>query len=232
MKYGAVIFDLDDTLYSEATFVESGFLEVSKFLASVSDLAGGVDEIYGKMLDSLRLHGRGKVFNDVLEWLQLKVQEYLHTLIYIYRNHSPRSISLDSEMKELLIDLKNHQLKIGIVTDGTYVTQRNKTDILFHDLILDCIIHTDSLGEHHWKPSTEPFKVASKLLGVNPNQAVYIGDNPVKDFKGPRCIGMQAVWWNPYHKSFNFSDELSKPDFIVSNIQMLRKHLIGSQDDQ
>jgi putative hydrolase of the HAD superfamily len=227
MPFDAIIFDLDDTLYKELDFVESGFFEVAKFLSRTGNHKIGVEVIHSKMLESLHLSGRGKVFNDVLEWLELNVNEYLSTLLYIYRNHLPENILLDSAMKDLLDELRNTNVKLGVITDGTFVTQKNKTNILFQDFNLDCIIHTDSLGSNNWKPSSEPFKVASKLLDVNPNKAVYIGDNPVKDFKGARSIGMKAIWWNPESKSFNFEDEVSKPDFTVSNIQMLREQLIG-----
>lgn len=60
---------------------------------------------------------------------------------------------------------------------------------------MDVVVVTDLLGpdRQFWKPHTRPFEVALSKLGVEPKRAVYVGDNPTKDFYGPTQLGMRTV---------------------------------------
>jgi putative hydrolase of the HAD superfamily len=227
MQFNTVIFDLDDTLYQELTFVKSGFKVVAEYLEKINPLNESKELVLAFMLNSLKTEGRGMVFNDVLTWLNLEVDQHLSTLIYLYRNHIPSSIELNLEMKILIKELISNNIKLGIITDGIYVTQKNKTDVLLHDIPCSCIIHTDTLGQQGWKPSFEPFKIAMNLLNTHPNDSVYVGDNPVKDFKGARSIKMKTIWWNPENRNYDFLDTISTPDYRVHNINDLYKILLN-----
>lgn len=230
MTLKAVIFDLDDTLYNERDFVKSGFKVVSEYLYTISGLRISKISIYRKLLDLHEEYGRGKVFDRILEILNLDRNLYLQTLIYLYRNHIPSRLRLNNTTKNLLTSL--NEFKLGIITDGVYVTQRNKTDVLLKDFNLSCIIHTDSLGQQYWKPSQEPFQVACNLLKVIPSEAVYVGDNPIKDFKGARSIGMRTICWNPNELNHNYYDDFFKPDFQVKNCEELRETLIKMKKNE
>ncbi|NBP06554.1 MAG: HAD family hydrolase [Bacteroidetes bacterium] len=212
MRFKAVIFDVDDTLYPEREFVGGGFRAVADYLTTVYS-GKSVEEIQQFMLANMDANGRGHVFDDTLRWLQLDVPQYLSTLLFIYRTHIPGAIKMDADMRDLIVRLRENDVKLGIITDGIYVTQKNKTDVLLRDIPFDCVIHTDTLGTRGWKPSTEPFRVATNLLRVNPEDGVYIGDNPVKDFAGARNLGMKTIWWNPGKLQHSFSEEVYMPDF-------------------
>ena len=54
---------------------------------------------------------------------------------------------------------------------------------------------SDELGTEFWKPSVEPYLRVLELLGVAPARAVYVGDNPAKDFLGARRAGMRSIRW-------------------------------------
>jgi putative hydrolase of the HAD superfamily len=224
MSLQAVIFDLDDTLYNEIDFVKSGFKAVSEYLGAIPGNPFSKNNIYKKLLVLLEENGRGEVFDKILDTLYLDRNTYLQTLIYIYRNHIPSGIKLNDDMNDLLIQLS--ALKLGIITDGVYVTQRNKTDALLKDHNFSCVIHTDSLGLKFWKPSKTPFQVACNLMNVQPTDVVYIGDNPKKDFKGARSIGMRTIYWNPNELNYKYTDVFSKPDFQVKNCLKLKEVLI------
>jgi putative hydrolase of the HAD superfamily len=212
MSFKAVIFDLDDTLYNEFLFVKSGFKVVAKYLASLNQVNFSESEILEQLLIELSENGRGKVFNNLIIKLNLSEEKYLSTLIFLYRNHIPNEIKLDPKMKLLLEKLISDRKRLGVITDGIYVTQKNKTDILLKNLPIEFIIHTDALGQKLWKPSPEPFKVALNLLKLDPNETVYIGDNPTKDFKGAKIAQMKTIWWNPSSQKKIFEDDFSKPD--------------------
>ncbi len=227
MQFKTVIFDLDDTLYRELSFVESGFSVVADYLVEINTRNESKEFILSYMLDTFEKKGRGRVFNDALKWLNLDVDKYLSTLIYLYRNHIPSKIELDFEMKVLVDMLISNKIKLGIITDGTYVTQKNKTDVLLRGIPYSCIIHTDTLGQQGWKPSSEPFKIVMNLLNTHPKDSVYVGDNPVKDFIGARIIGMKTIWWNPENMKYDFPDTLCNPDYIAKGINNLYQILLN-----
>lgn len=225
MKYQAVFFDLDDTLYDETSYVKSGFNEVALYLSTLSNNEYSSTYILNRLLLLLSEYGRGKTFNLILEELNFSEDQHINTLIYIYRNHKPKGIQLFDDMEKLIDDLYHKNIYIGVITDGVYVTQRNKTEQLLKNTPVDLIIHTDSLGYKYWKPSKVPFEVGVNLAQVPPENSVYIGDNPIKDFKGANEIGMDSIWWNPNKIEFQFGSSISKPNCQVNSVLELKKVL-------
>jgi putative hydrolase of the HAD superfamily len=43
------------------------------------------------------------------------------------------------------------------------------------------------------KPDPEIFRLTLRQVGVAPDQAVHVGDDPVLDVKGPKDAGMRAI---------------------------------------
>ncbi|WP_136419804.1 MULTISPECIES: HAD family hydrolase [Oxalobacteraceae] len=56
-----------------------------------------------------------------------------------------------------------------------------------------------SVAAHHFgcaKPDAAIFHAACDALGVLPEEAVYIGDDPLLDVEGAQRAGLQGVWMN------------------------------------
>ncbi|WP_161626669.1 HAD family hydrolase [Desulfatiglans anilini] len=186
----AVIFDLDDTLYPEQEFVLSGFRSVSKWAQVHLNIP---ERESFRILTQLFSEGvRGDTFN---RWLEIhgRSQEIIPSLLRVYREHKP-CIKPFPEVTNILSDLrKNYQ--IGLLSDGYFSVQQAKLLSLGLSDFFDVILFTDELGRANWKPSITPFREISRRLGLdNPVQAVYVGDNPVKDFFGAKQIGMGTIW--------------------------------------
>jgi putative hydrolase of the HAD superfamily len=186
----AVLFDLDDTLYPEIEFVKSGFREVARHLASKHNLDEG--SLFQQMLEILKRDGRGKIFDTLLENLGLFTPERVRTLVDLYRSHRP-SISLYPDTLPTLEKLRRNGIQVGIITDAMASVQKNKVKALGLENLFDIIIYTEELGEGCSKPSPVPFKTALKLLQVPASEAVYVGDDPSKDFLAPNNLGMLTV---------------------------------------
>jgi len=60
-----IIFDLDDTLYEEMTFVKGGIRAVSSFLEN--HIQEKSELIYSDLMQILIKHGRGKIFDYFLK---------------------------------------------------------------------------------------------------------------------------------------------------------------------
>ena len=169
-----IVFDLDDTLYDEIDFVRSGFKEVSSYLGS--------KKYFDFMWEEFLKNGSGKVFNKLIDKFNLDVP--LNKLIEIYRFHFP-DIILPDENKELLDFAKNY--KTALITDGHYITQKNKYTAL--NLNLDYPIFTDFY--HTKKPELKPFLMVMEKF---PNENyIYVSDNPKKDFLAPKKLGWKTI---------------------------------------
>jgi len=57
--------------------------------------------------------------------------------------------------------------------------------------LTSCLPHAEP--EIVGKPQALLFHRACEVLGISPDQAVMIGDNPDTDIKGARALGMGAV---------------------------------------
>ena len=180
----AVIFDLDDTLYSEREYVKSGFAAVAEVLSNVENAEQKLWTLFtdGKAAVDELLTSEG-IFSEHLKAACLKA----------YRNHTPK-ISLYVGVKDMLIRLRESGYKIGIITDGRPQGQRAKVDALGLSELVDEIIVTDELGgEEYRKPCEKAFRIMTERLGVTPSECSYVGDNINKDFIAPINLGMRAI---------------------------------------
>lgn len=183
----SIIFDLDNTLYPEESYVKSGFKAVSKYLSEKYLLDN--DDLFIKIMDIFNNYGRGDVFNRLIE--DFNLNEEVLNLVYIYRYHYPK-ISLYPESINVLKELKNN-FKLGLITDGQVFVQKRKVEALNIERYFDVIIYTDILGDEFWKPSQKPFKLALNILDTKPMESFYIGDDPYKDFKAPNELKMKSI---------------------------------------
>lgn len=141
----AVLFDLDDTLYPERTFVDSGFRAVARVLADRS--ARSEPELFARMQQILETQGRGYVFDTILAETELaaRTEDDVRLLLYVYRSHRPR-IALSTDALPVLRTLRAAGYRLGVVTDGAGTVQRNKIAALGLDPHVDAIVCTDEIG--------------------------------------------------------------------------------------
>ena len=184
----AILFDLDDTLYLEKDFVKSGF----KTVATLIQNDNGIDKevVYNRFWSIFNSGERKNIFDSYISEFG-KINYTINELVNIYRSHVP-NINLLPGIDEYLLSL-SRVYKLGLVTDGYIQMQKNKINALGLNNIFDQILITEELGRKFWKPSTMPFSKICDKLGVIPMEAIYIADNPKKDFKGPNKLGMDSI---------------------------------------
>jgi len=174
------VFDLDDTLYSEIDFLKSAY----RFIAS--SLNPSESEIlYHEML-KIYLSG-GNAFKYVIEKYPGR-QLSIENLLNLYRNHFPE-ISLRDGVFNLLTNIKKGNGKIGIITDGRSVTQRNKIVALGIANFIDTLVISEEIG--YEKPSINLFE---SFMGEKSRiHYFYFGDNLSKDFISPKKLGWTCI---------------------------------------
>ncbi|MHB9010499.1 MAG: HAD family hydrolase [Carboxydocellales bacterium] len=185
----AFIFDLDDTLYDEESFVYSGFMSVANFLQAYLHLT--LDEIHTNLIQTLNEQGRGKTFDLVIEKLLLP-NSLVPEMIRVYREHDPL-IKIYPDALFLLNFLKG-RFQLGLITDGDKGVQWKKITALGLNHIIDSIVVTDDYGRENWKPSPFPFRKIMEELNIKRGEElVYVGDNPQKDFWAARSLGWTTI---------------------------------------
>lgn len=180
------VFDLDDTLYYEQTYVDSGFCAVDKFL----ETNFGIKNSYTKMKEILQEQGRGKVFDTILREYNIYSKSNVKRCLSTYRLHKPK-ISLADDAKILLEKLKNE--KKYIITDGNKIVQNLKIEALgLREIMQKCYI-THRYGKKHAKPAPYCFELIRKRENVTAQEIIYIGDNPRKDFVEIKKLGYRTA---------------------------------------
>ena len=184
----AVVFDLDDTLYPEHTYVDSGFKAVDDYLFKSHEISG-----FYQLASKLFLLGhRGNIFNKALELLNCSYSDSLiKVLVEVYRAHKP-TIQLDTDTIDTL-KYFSHNYKTALITDGYKIAQRNKIEALDIVQYFDFICVTDELGRDFWKPHEKPYQMTQNVLEAELTECVYVADNPKKDFVTPKRLGWLTV---------------------------------------
>lgn len=174
------IFDLDDTLYSEIDFLRSAFEQIAGSIEPDSEI-----QLFEKMLSIYK--SGGNTFEYLLKSFPDRIRS-IDELISIYRYHIPK-ISLKEGVLEMLRKIKTKKSRIGIITNGRSITQRNKIISLGLDKFLDKIIISEEFGFE--KPEVaiyKPFQEKNEK-----SQYYYFGDNLKIDFIEPKKLGWCCI---------------------------------------
>jgi putative hydrolase of the HAD superfamily len=197
-----IVFDLDDTLYSERDFEKSGIEYIYNYL-----------DVKNFSLDS--------ILDNRENWIQKfirdsKIQISFDFILDLYRNHTP-NIELYKDSKLFLEELISKDFEISLITDGRSITQRNKLKALGLENFFKNIIISEEVNSE--KPCQINFKlVMSRMVNAD---YIYIGDNTAKDFIAPNELGWETVCvldrgYN-IHKQIFTKNSLCSPKFVVKS---------------
>jgi putative hydrolase of the HAD superfamily len=224
-RWKAIVFDLDDTLFPEIDFVCSGFRAVAEW----AEMQLGVPGPTG--FEALRrIHSevtRDQTFDRWLEEMD-RPASHLTALIRVYREHQP-ALEPFPGVRELL-EAARVGHKIGLITDGHLSVQRAKFAALGLSRYFDATVFSDEWGRQAWKPDCRPFVEVLRMLAASAPEAIYVADNPMKDFLGAKALGMHTVW---ARHSGGYYCQLAPPtprhaaDEIACSISDLRDLLVA-----
>ena len=209
-----IVFDLDDTLFSEREYFFSGISYVEEFITALYKVPFS-GEIF-------KAHKKG--VKDLWGWASKKLGLPLETkesFLWVYRNHKPK-INLFPGILELINELNKIDSKVLILTDGRSVSQRLKIKALN----LDCLPVYISEEYSSNKPNKKRFlSIQNNWKGY---KFVYIGDNANKDFIAPKdlnwlCIG--ADWCKEKIHNYSNSKKLTQPKIWLKEPMDLMKIL-------
>nr|4FFD_A Chain A, PF00702 DOMAIN PROTEIN [Pyrococcus horikoshii] len=159
---------------------------------------------------------------DILEEVMRKLAEkygfkYPENFWEISLRMSQRYGELYPEVVEVLKSLKG-KYHVGMITDSDTEQAMAFLDALGIKDLFDSITTSEEAG--FFKPHPRIFELALKKAGVKGEEAVYVGDNPVKDCGGSKNLGMTSILLDRKGEKREFWD---KCDFIVSDLREVIK---------
>jgi putative hydrolase of the HAD superfamily len=186
-----LVFDLDDTLYLEREYVRSGYQSIAGMLAGCGGCAG--ETIFTYLWDLFERRIQGDTFDRLLAaFPSLAPHVQVADLVTAYRSHCP-SIQTSPGVTEFLQDWRVRGYRMGLLSDGPLICQREKVMALGLDALMAPLVLTDGWGRDFWKPHPRGYSRFELEWGLKPEQLVYVGDNPEKDFVTPRQRGWHTV---------------------------------------
>ena len=187
-----ICFDLDDTLYKEIDYLKSAYREIAEYAAahctSCSDSVNILAiKAYNRMLDAYREGLNAFEELNLFLGLELPISDYL----YIYRHHKPK-IALPEDVAMTLDELQAKGVRIGLITDGRSVQQRNKIEALGLGKWIEeeDIVISEEFGSE--KPALANYEFFMKRY-PECHDFTYVGDNLKKDFIAPNALGWQTI---------------------------------------
>jgi putative hydrolase of the HAD superfamily len=106
--------------------------------------------------------------------------------------------------------------KIAVVTNGGGRTQRGKLRAAGLAQLVHEVFVSDELGVA--KPSPEIFARALDWAGCAPGRVLFVGDDPVRDIAGAAGAGMVTAWLT---HGRSYPDDLPRPDHALPSLAAL-----------
>lgn len=203
-----MLFDLDDTLLNRDKAVDNMFFIIlDKCYEDVKHSAKNEMMQKFKEYDNRSYGSSDKVevlesfFNDFPPKNRLPhndIQDF-------WNNNFPYCFSINQNTINIVNAIKMH-VKVAIITNGS--TQRQKAKIINTNLhsCFDTIIISEEVGFS--KPDKRIFELALNKLDVQPEAALFVGDDIEKDIGGCQNANIKGIWFNPH---MNKNDTEIKP---------------------
>ena len=100
----------------------------------------------------------------------------------------------DEQVRPLWEGLRERGVLVGVLSNTIWSGDYHR-GVFERDGVLDLIDADLYSSELAWtKPHPEAFRAAAAALGVDPSEAVYVGDRPFEDIHGSQLAGMRAIW--------------------------------------
>lgn len=182
----AVLFDVDGTLVDTIDLIIETFHEVFHRLGIPDRPDGEILSWIGKPL-----------YLQVKELHEERAEEIYQLYKELYERNRPRLAREIPGIREALEGLLDRGYRLGVVTSKkSSSTMRELKDFSLADLF-QVVVTADDTENH--KPHPEPLLRALEDLGVDNEEATYVGDSPY-DIESARGAGVLAgaVRWSRF----------------------------------
>ncbi|MGG4553652.1 HAD family hydrolase [Paenibacillus humicus] len=191
MTINAVLFDLDGTLLDRDA-------SLLKFVRDQYDRYPELQivekESFVQRFIELDQHGyvwKDKVYQQMMDEFSIKNMDWTLLIEDYIRNFQKHCIGFPN-LLSMLTQLKNHNIKLALISNGFGQFQYDNFKALHIEHLFDEVLISEWEGLR--KPDKAIFNRALTKLGVNAENALFVGDHPANDIRASRDAGMRAVW--------------------------------------
>jgi len=189
-----IIFDLDNTL---TDFMRMKDESIKAAVRSMVD--AGLDFPESRIHEEIyRIYGEEgieyqKVFNKLLVDLIGHVDyRILAAGIVGYRKAREAALVLYPHVNRTLLTLLKKGLKLAVISDAPRQEAWMRLCYLGLHHMFDTVIAFEDTGER--KPSPVPFRLTLERIGIEPAEALMVGDWPERDIAGASELGIHTVF--------------------------------------
>lgn len=200
--FGAVVFDLDDTLFDHRHAASTGCrqwceevgftagdreAEVARWLTLESEFFERYRAGHCTFQEQRLLRVRS-FLPDAAGWNDEQAGAAFARYLVHYRN----SWRAFSDVRPVLAALRDEGHTLAVLTNGDYQQQAEKLSGIGVSALIDALFASSRLPAA--KPARESFLYVSAELGTHPSECLMIGDNHRVDVMAAREAGWSAVW--------------------------------------
>ena len=190
----AIVFDLDNTLVDFMRMKEAGVEAAAEAMIDAG-LKMPKDEVVRKIYeiyDEVGIEDQ-RIFNRFLQrHLGYEDPRMLAAAIVAYRRAKDAALVLYPHVRYTLMELLKRGYRLAVVSDAPQLQAWTRlVQVGLHDFF-EVVVTYDDTGER--KPSPKPFRVTLEKLGVEPREAMMVGDWPERDITGAAHLGMVTVF--------------------------------------
>ena len=220
MKYTAVAFDLDGTLYPNSRL----FLRLIPFLLKEHRLLRAMNRARLQLRQTGAYEGdfydlQARLMGEILRKAPEEVKERTERLIY--RGWEPmfKNIRLFPHARETLDAFRKEGIKLGLLSDFPPV---NKLENLGLGGYWAAATSSEEAGR--LKPDPLSFLDLAQKMGVSPEETLYVGNSHSYDVIGARRAGMKTALILPPWKR---APSTPAPDFVFYDYRQLREYVLN-----
>lgn len=196
MTLKAVIFDLGLTLIRTESFPEIYMRILARFgvIASLDDIVTAQEATEREADTSTYDESRRKEFWTAYNASLLKKLGVSENVVFLAEKIDElwwdcSHVQLYSDVEPTLSHLKARGLKLGLVSNGFTKDLDHILDEMGLKKWFDTIVCIESCNCA--KPNKEIFLYALDKLGLEPNEAVFVGDSVKQDYEGAFNVGIR-----------------------------------------
>ena len=193
-----VLFDLDETLTDRtASLSRYAALFHGEFAQRLGPVS--VREIESTLvaLDERGYRPREEVYAGIASQLPWASAPDPATIRHHWRTRFPASAVGRVGLHETLASLAAAGVRVGVVTNGSVLTQSAKIAQLGIGQYFSTVVISEAA--HCQKPDPRIFRYALKEIGSVAAATLFVGDHPVNDVVGSAEAGLVPVWLEGIH---------------------------------
>ena len=128
--------------------------------------------------------------------------------------------------RETVAQLSAIGYKLGLISNTMFSGRAHMSDLDRFGLTSYFESFLFSADVNKWKPNRAPFDQVVVELGVTPETAVFVGDDPGADVIGARRAGLRVVHFES-SKRFPSPAEAARPDATIDDLRQLTPVLLS-----